>query len=110
MALIFWIFNKESNQESDKIKFEKDKIIGMIFKNTTLIRIGVVGSLSIGTMVGLYNFLPLYLVDKLGMDINFGALSVTIYHATSIPAIFLFGLLSDRYGRKLVTFLRHSLK
>lgn len=103
-ALGFSRLVKEPPREIDR-SLSFASLVGQVVASRTLIMLGLANAMTISSLVCLYTFMPLYLINDMGMGLAFAGYSIAMLNGVAIPPISLFGVLSDRWGRRPVILL-----
>ena len=102
VALLFWKVVEEPPSEKKKALLPLGTLFSKVMANRFLIGLGICNGTFTACSTVLAAFLPLYLVNSLGMQVSFGGYAVALLNAVAIPMVPLFGYASDRIGRKPV--------
>lgn len=75
-------------------------LMGKVLTNPSFLIIAVLFMISIGSSLGLYTIMPLYLVSEVGMDRGFANTLIGLSRVFGIASLYFAGLLTDRVGQK----------
>ena len=76
------------------------RLTGKVLTNPSFLIMTALFMISIGSSLGLYTIMPLYLVSEMGMDRGFANTLIGLSRVFGIVALYFAGLLSDRVGHK----------
>jgi MFS transporter, NNP family, nitrate/nitrite transporter len=76
------------------------RLMGQVLTNPSFLPMAVLFMISIGSSLGLYTIMPLYLVSEAGMDRGLANTLIGCSRVLAIAALYAAGLLSDRAGLK----------
>ncbi|MBI2953765.1 MAG: MFS transporter [Chloroflexi bacterium] len=101
IAFVFWRVVREP-PGAQTISRPVSATMRQVFLNRSAMLLGLCGALIIAGNLSMYSFLPLYIVKELGAELSYGGLAIALMNGASIPVVPIAGLLSDRFGRKVV--------
>lgn len=102
VAALFWKVVREQPSEQKKALLPLGTLFSKVVSNRFLIVVGMSNGTFTACNTVSAAFLPLYLVNSLGMPVSYGGYAVALLNAVAIPMVPLFGYASDRVGRKPV--------
>jgi NNP family nitrate/nitrite transporter-like MFS transporter len=97
MAALFWRYGRGGTGRGKQPSF---LLMKEVITNPSFLVIAVLFLVSIGSSLGLYTIMPLYLVSEIGLDRGFANTIIGFSRAFGIVALYFAGLLSDRVGHK----------
>jgi NNP family nitrate/nitrite transporter-like MFS transporter len=97
MAGVFWGYGRGGTEKGKQPSFP---LMKEVFTNPSFLVMTVLFMVSIGSSLGLYTIMPLYLVSEMGLDRGFANTIIGFSRAFGIVAMYFAGLLSDRVGHK----------
>ncbi|MBI2955453.1 MAG: MFS transporter [Chloroflexi bacterium] len=101
-SVLFWRKAKDPASEQKGTLLPAKELFRKVIRNRFLIVLGTCAGTITTCGVVTAAFLPLYLVNNLGMDVTFGGYAVALLNGMGIPMVPVFGYLSDRIGRRPV--------
>ncbi|MBI4318122.1 MAG: MFS transporter [Chloroflexi bacterium] len=102
VAFLFWRIVREPASGQKGSLLPIGTVVRQVVLNRFLIILGICNGTITAAVTVTAGFLPLWLVNNLGLDVSFGAYSVALLNGVGIPMVTFWGWLSDRVGRKPV--------
>jgi MFS transporter, NNP family, nitrate/nitrite transporter len=105
MVLMAGLFGWLGQGGTQKGKQPSFPLMKEVFNSPSFLVVTALFTVSIGSSLGLYTIMPLYLVSEMGLDRGFANTIISFSRAFGIVAMYFAALLSDRVGHKhTVTF------
>jgi NNP family nitrate/nitrite transporter-like MFS transporter len=97
MGVFFLFFGRGGKQKGESPSF---KSIHQIAQNSSFWIMTVLFIVSIGSSLGLYTMMPLFLVNEIGMDRGWANTLIGLSRVFGIVVLFISGMITDRVGPK----------
>lgn len=103
MGGCFLLFGRGGTHKSEPPRFET---MGQLIRDPALWIAAMLFGVAIGTVLGFYTMMPLFLVNEIGMEREPANIITGLSRVAGIPAVFLSGMITDRIGhRRTLTFI-----
>jgi NNP family nitrate/nitrite transporter-like MFS transporter len=97
MGILFWLFGQGGREKGEPPRLQS---IYTIMISPSFWMMATMFTVSIGSSIGVYTMMPLFLVNEMGMDRGWANTLIGLSRMFGIVVLFLSGSIIDRFGPK----------